>query len=92
MQEVSEGHLKQKNAFLIIMGATVLLTWESDVYQIISLASRAFALFYALQCLVAFIVTRQTPDLSGRTSKSILFGGLTLACILVVVFGTPSGG
>ena len=38
----------------IIVMVTLTLTWSVDVNQVIAYASRAFALFYMLQCLVAF--------------------------------------
>ena len=57
----------------------------------IAYASRAFALFYMLQCLVAFFVALQLKDLSHRLPRLIKFAFLAVICLLVFVLGIPSG-
>ena len=69
---------------------TVALTWETDVNGIIAYASRAFALFYMLQCVVAFLVTWQSKELPKRPLRLVAFGFLALACLLVFALGLPS--
>ena len=67
------------------------LTWETNVNQIIAYASRAFALYYLLQCLVAFVVAWQKKDLKQRTPRLAMFASLAVVCLLVFVLGIPSG-
>lgn len=65
-----------------------LVTWETNVYSLIAFASRCFALYYALQCLVAALsaARRSRPWRAGG------FAGLALVCTAIVVFGSPAEG
>jgi hypothetical protein len=77
-------------AYLLILIVTVALTWETDVNGIIAYASRAFAMFYMLQCVVALIVGWQTKDLPRRQPRLVMFASLAVICLLVFSFGLPS--
>ena len=77
--------------YVMVSGAAVALTWLTDVYEIISFASRAFALFYALQCLVAVLVALKTRGLSRRPARLLLFGALGVFCLGITVLGIPAG-
>ena len=68
------------------MGLGLLLTWTANVFEIISYASRAFALYYALQSAIAASVAWHQP---GHRPRSLLFGALTILGAAVTVFGTP---
>ena len=90
IEDLTQQRLPMRYAYLLILLVTVALTWESDVNGIITYASRAFALFYTLQCVVAFLVARQLHDLPGRRMRLALFGLLALACLLVFALGLPA--
>jgi len=69
-----------------------LLTWFANIYSIIAYASRAFALYYALQCAIAMVFaarSRNGTDGRGRY-RVVLFGVLTLLALLVVALGRSS--
>ena len=84
------AQLFRQDVYLMILLVTVALNWETDVNAIIAYASRAFALFYMLQCVVAFIVARQLRDLPGRRLRLATFGFLALVCLAVFALGLPS--
>ena len=67
------------------------LTWLTNVNEIIAYASRAFALYYMLQCIVAFFVAHQMQGLKNRSFHLIRFVGVAIACLLVFMLGVPSG-
>jgi hypothetical protein len=69
----------------------VALTWETNVNEIIAYASRAFALYYTLQCCVAWMVALQNKSLPRRPLRLLVFGLLALICLLVFALGIPSG-
>ena len=48
-----------RSAYPLIACVAALVTWETDVFSLIALASRCFALYYALQCLVALLSARR---------------------------------
>ncbi len=88
VQDVLQHKLPIRYVYLIIMIVTVLLTWATDVNEIIAYASRAFALFYFLQCLVASTLAHQKK----AAWQSRFFALIALICFSVFVFGIPSGG
>lgn len=91
IEDISARKLTMRYAYLLILAATLALTWETNVNVIIAYASRAFALYYALQCYVAFLVVRKQQDLSQRSVKLTLFPALAVICLLVAILGVPSG-
>ncbi len=91
LEEVTHHKLPMRYAYLLILAVTVALTWETNVNQIIAYASRAFALYYVLQCVVAFVVARQQKDLSHRAMRLAMFAFLAVMCLLVFILGIPSG-
>ena len=91
IEDISHRRLPPRYAYLLILCVTVALTWETDVNQIIAYASRAFALYYMLQCVVAFIVAWQKKDLSRRSLQLGIFASLAVVCLIVFVLGIPSG-
>jgi hypothetical protein len=85
IEDLSGGQIPARYVYLIIMLVTVAVTWETNVNQIIAYASRAFALYYALQCIVALLVARKM----GRSAVG--FTALALVCLAVFAFGVPTG-
>lgn len=70
--------------YLLIGIASILLIWGVSTFAIIALASRAFAAYYALQCLIAL-----------RTSESIRakigFGFLAVVLAAITLLARPVG-
>jgi hypothetical protein len=91
IEDVTHRKVSIRYAYVLIVAVTVALTWETNVNQIIAYASRAFALYYALQCVVAFVVARHQKELPRRPLRLATFALLALMCALVFVLGIPSG-
>ena len=91
IEDITHRELPVRYAYLLILMVTVALTWETNVNQIIAYASRAFALYYALQCSVAWVVAFQKKSLPGRPLRLLVFGFLAMICLLVFALGIPSG-
>jgi hypothetical protein len=77
--------------YVIVAVLAIALTWATDVYQIISYASRAFALYYALQCVVAILVIKRVPAVKAPKTKAGVYGLLAVFCTLITLFGIPAG-
>ncbi|MBL0127261.1 MAG: hypothetical protein IPP83_07325 [Flavobacteriales bacterium] len=90
IEEISRRKLPLRWAYLLILLITVALTWATDVNTIIAYASRAFALYYTLQCVVASSVAHGSVDLPKRRWRMVGFALLALVCLLVFLFGLPS--
>ena len=92
VEDIVQHKLPVRYAYILILALTVFLTWESNVNEIITYASRAFALFYFLQCLVAFVVAYNKKELKRRQLRLVRFAVTALICLSVFLFGIPSGG
>jgi len=91
IEEVTHHKLPMRYVYVLILMVTVALTWETNVNQIIAYASRAFALYYFLQCVVAFVVAWQQENLQHRHPRLAMFAVLAVMCLLVFILGIPSG-
>ena len=90
IEDITHGRISMRYAYLLILVVTVALTWETNVNGIIAYASRAFALFYTLQCVVAFLVAWQMKAAPRRSLQLSGFAFLSVACLLVFSLGLPS--
>ncbi|TWT85967.1 hypothetical protein Pla123a_07750 [Posidoniimonas polymericola] len=90
VEDLSGQKLPAKYAYLLILVATIALTWETNVNSIIAYASRAFALFYTPQCGVACIVAWQKQDTSHRGLRIAGYAALALVCLAVFALGLPA--
>lgn len=88
ISDTSKKVISPKHAYVVIGIVSVVVIWETDVVAIVALASRAFALFYFLQCVVAMLVARQNGD--GK--RGMFYGGLAGVCLTIVLFGAPAAG
>lgn len=75
--------------YIIVSVLSIALTWMTDVYEIISIASRAFALYYALQCFVAILVL--CKSVCASKIRLLFFACLGVTCLCVALFGIPAG-
>lgn len=92
LEEVSRRRVPLRYAYLLVMLVTAVITWEVDVLSIIALASRAFALYYMLQCLVAFLMAGRIASVRGDlVLQRAGFAALALICLAVFLFGLPAG-
>jgi hypothetical protein len=71
-EELTRGRLKARQSYLLIGGVGLFLTWGASVFDIISYASRAFAVYYALQASVAALRARRCGDLGHFAGYLIL--------------------
>ncbi len=83
MAETTKQHVDSRHAYLLICGIAVILAF-SNTLTILALASRAFAFYYTLQCLVAFIVSKKRPQRFGSVLVTAALGFITL-------FAVPAG-
>lgn len=90
VEDLTKHRLSISHAYLLILVITIALTWFTNVNAIIAYASRAFALFYSLQCLVAFSVALKQQDLPQRSAKLGMFALIGCICLLVTLFGLPA--
>jgi len=89
--EITHNKLPARFSYALILLVTVFITWETNVNEIIAYASRAFALYYMLQCVVALVVAWQDKSSPKRGIRIAMFTFLAGTCLLVFALGVPSG-
>lgn len=90
-EEESRGHLPARLAYLVVAASGVILVWTTNVFEIITLASRAFAVYYLAQTLVALLVAHGLSGRWRRIAYRALFGLTAAILVGVVVFAMPVG-
>lgn len=85
-EESSRKRIRSKTAYLLVAGIGVLITWAADIFSIISYASKAFAIYYALQSTIAAVFAWQSED-RRRVSNTFAFGALAVFAIVIVALG-----
>jgi len=70
--------------FVVSGAAAILLVWIAPTFTIIAVASRAFAAYYALQCVVALRT-------SQRPAAKLGFGVLAAGLAAIVLLAQPAG-
>lgn len=85
IREVTRGRVAAKPAYAVLVLAGLVMVWTLDVFAIVSLASRAFALYYATQCALA--AARRWRGGMGWRRWS--FAASTVICHAAAVFGVP---
>lgn len=83
VRELSAGRVPERWAYLALAVVGLALTWMLHVFEIIALASRAFALYYAIQAAIAAMALRQ----QGRRFAVLGAGLLSLLGLLIALFG-----
>ncbi len=84
LQEVTHGHLSANWGCILVGGGAIALTWSADTLEILALASRAFAFYYFLQCLVAISVSKSGTQRVGMAAVAAALGFIT-------IFAVPAG-
>lgn len=83
LQEATHDHIDSRHAYLGICGFAVAMAFF-DTLQILALASRAFAFYYALQCLVAY-------QAAERGAQRVGIAALAVVLLFITFFAVPAG-
>ncbi len=87
LSEFSRHRLAPRLGYALVAAMATVLVWSASIFEIISIASRAFALYYLLQCVVALIASRGR----GHYMQRIGFLAMAGLLLLVVLFAIPDG-
>lgn len=83
--ELTKGRVSSRLGYVLVAAGALILTWTSDVYEIISYASRSFAVYYSLQAAVATSLA-----FKQRSGLAVLFAALAVSGTLIAIFGIPA--
>ncbi len=83
IEEATGKRIGIRLAYFTCGAGAAALTWTANTLELVALASRAFAIYYLLQCLVAICVTRSPVRRLG-------FGLVALVLTFVAFFAVPA--
>ncbi|HHQ14104.1 MAG TPA: hypothetical protein ENK16_03670 [Chromatiales bacterium] len=89
--EQTRGRIRAEHSYLLIALCAMVLVWSANVFEIITLASRAFAAYYLCQALVALQTSHKLENRVPHWRCYTGFGALALILLLIVVFAIPAG-
>lgn len=84
MRETSAERIAPQWGYLAVGVAAIALAWSGSTFQIIAIASRAFAFYYLLQCVVAWSVCENKIE-------RLRFVGIGVILAFVLIFAVPAG-
>lgn len=84
MTEVTNGMITEKRAYALLVGVGILLTWTANIFEIISYASRAFALYYSIQSSIAAVRAARR----GSAQQTVFFAAMAVLGGAITLFGT----
>jgi len=88
LNDLSHGRIAIRVTYPLLAVVAGAITWETNVYGLITLASRCFALYYALECLQAtFSVSNR-----GEKLRTAGYALLTAVATAIVIVGAPVEG
>ena len=87
--ELSKGRISQRAAYAGLVAIGLVLTWSANIFEIISYASRAFALYYATQCAIAASAAWRRDRAFPST---ILYAALTVVGFAIFILAVPAEG
>jgi hypothetical protein len=81
--ESTSGRIDDRQAYVVICGIAIVMAFASTL-TILSFASRGFAFYYFLQCLVGIAVSKST-------TQKVAIGVLALILAFITLFAVPAG-
>lgn len=87
ISEFSRHRLTPRLGYLLVATVAIVLIWSASIFEIITTASRAFAFYYLLQCVVALTASRGR----GHFVQQAGFVIIAILLLLVVLFAIPDG-
>ncbi len=90
VEEVSKGRVDHRITYAAVGALALGLLWSSNIFAVIAYASRAFALYYALQSAMAALHAFSRGHGSRKPWKATLFAVLAVVMLITAIFGIPA--
>ena len=87
--ELTGGVVSERQAYAILVGIALVFTWTVDLFEIISYASRAFAIYYGVQSAIA---AASAHRVLGHKGKTALYASLAVLGFMIAILRTPAEG
>jgi hypothetical protein len=87
--ELTGGRVSERQAYAALVSIGLVLTWSIHLFEIISYASRAFAVYYAIQSAIAAVSAHRA---GGERARALVFTILAVFGLIIAALGTPAEG
>ncbi len=87
--ESTKRKVSVNTSYLVTTSIGIVLTWLTNIYAIISIASKAFAIYYALQLIISIIILNKKKHTAKIKCLVLLYILLLLLMLFVLFFGIP---
>ena len=84
LSEATKSKLSLHQSYALVTTCAIILIWSANIFQIITLASRAFALYYMLQAIEALVISRHSQ--SKNRTQQVIFAFVSILMLLVLIF------
>jgi hypothetical protein len=81
MEEITHNELKVKWGTVLVGSGAIVLAWSASTLEIVAIASRAFAFYYMLQCLVAISVSKSIGHRIALATVAAVLAFITLFAV-----------
>lgn len=85
----SEGRVRVTVGYALTAAVAIAITWFANIYDIIVYASKAFVVYYGLQCAVAVVTGHAAGERTGMIRTILYALGMAIS-VAVLVFGIPA--
>ncbi|GAA0344837.1 hypothetical protein GCM10009092_06630 [Bowmanella denitrificans] len=89
VEKESRHHLPARRLYPLITALSIALLWSSNIFQLVTYASKAFAFYYMLQALIA---ARLASHETKKANQALAFLCLAVLMLMVVLFAVPVEG
>ena len=86
VDELSRGRIPLQRIYPLLAAVGLVITWSSNVFEIIAYASRAFAAYYAVESLLATLLAWRTR----QRWHALVFAIATLIALVAAGFALPA--
>lgn len=90
VEEVTGGRIHRRWTYAGAVGLALMLLWTVDIFSVISSASRAFALYYAIQCSMAALHAIGHDRGNRKPGQATWFALLASLMLVTAVFDIPA--
>ena len=87
--EETRGRLGQRTAYPFLVALAIALIWSFDIFEVIAIASRAFATYYGLQAVIAAAAAWKVGTGWKRGVAAGWFALMALALAAVALLALP---
>ncbi len=90
VSEETKQKIPARASYPILIALSITLIWLFDIFQVISIASRAFAFYYMMQAVIAVLVAGRTLSGTHKIRLQLWYGFLAVVLAFIVLFALPA--